>query len=218
MYIQLNSQIICYEKTGEGSPVILIHGNREDHHIFDKLVETMEKEHTVYAVDLRGHGESATPKNYHYKDMAQDIINLIGALEIPKPYLLGFSDGAIVSLIVAMGRSDLISGVISCGANLTPDGIKHRDMRAIKKEFKETGDPRVALMMNEPDIKELDLKKISVPVLVVAGENDMIKEKETEKIVRGIRMSTKLILSDENHGSYIYGTDKLYQYIRTFFK
>ena len=39
MYIQLNSQVICYEKTGEGTPVILIHGNKEDHHIFDELVE-----------------------------------------------------------------------------------------------------------------------------------------------------------------------------------
>ena len=62
MYIQLNSQVICYEKTGQGKPVILIHGNNEDHHIFDTLVETMSKYHTVYAMDSRGHGESATPK------------------------------------------------------------------------------------------------------------------------------------------------------------
>ena len=40
MYIQLNSQVICYEKTGEGTPVILIHGNKGDHHTFDELAET----------------------------------------------------------------------------------------------------------------------------------------------------------------------------------
>ena len=79
MYIQLNSQVICYEKTGEGAPVILIHGNTEDHHIFDRLIEDMEKDHTVYAMDSRGHGESATPKEFHYADMAEDVINLIKA-------------------------------------------------------------------------------------------------------------------------------------------
>ena len=80
MYIQLNSQVICYEKTGEGSPVILIHGNKGDHHTFDALAETMSNYHTVYAMDSRGYGESATPKEYHYKDMAEDVINLINAL------------------------------------------------------------------------------------------------------------------------------------------
>ena len=87
MYIQLNSQVICYEKTGEGSPVILIHGNKGDHHTFDALAETMSQRHTVYAMDTRGHGESATPKEYHYRDMAEDVINLINALDIENPYV-----------------------------------------------------------------------------------------------------------------------------------
>ena len=49
MYIQLNGQIIYYEKTGEGSPVILAHGNNETHKIFDALIPQLSKKHTVYA-------------------------------------------------------------------------------------------------------------------------------------------------------------------------
>ena len=216
MYIQLNSQIICYEKTGEGSPVILIHGNKGDHHTFDALAETMSKDHTVYAMDSRGYGESATPKEYHYADMAADVVNLIKALDIEEPYLLGFSDGAIISLLVAIDHSDLIAGVISCGANLTPDGLKHRDMHDIKKEYKKTQDPKTLMMIQEPNITASQLGKITVPVMVIAGEKDCIKEKETIKISQSIKESSLQILPGEDHASYIVKTDRLYRYIRNF--
>ena len=136
MYIQLNSQVICYEKTGEGTPVILIHGNNGDHHTFDELVCTMCRDHTVYAMDSRGHGESATPKEYHYADMADDVINLIDALDIKSPALVGYSDGGIVALLVAIKASNKISRIVCCGANLSPAGIHHKDLREIKKEYK----------------------------------------------------------------------------------
>lgn len=218
MYIQLNSQVICYEKTGEGTPVILIHGNKGDHHTFDELIETMSMDHTVYGMDTRGHGESATPKAYHYSDMADDVINLIKALDIEMPYLLGFSDGGIIALLVAMKAGNMISGIICCGANLNPSGIHHRDLREIKKEYKRDKDPRTLLMLVEPDISPKELSTISVPAFIIAGEKDCIKEKETKKIAENIKNSRMLILSGEDHGSYIVNTDKLYPYIRDFLK
>ena len=162
MYIQLNSQIICYEKTGEGAPVILIHGNKGDHHTFDELAETMSREHTVYAMDSRGYGESATPKEYHYADMANDVINLINALDIEKPYLVGFSDGGIIALLVAIRASNLLSGIVCCGANLNPAGIHHRDLREMKKEYKKTNDPKTLMMLVEPDISPSELQNICI--------------------------------------------------------
>ncbi len=216
MYIQLNSQVLCYEKTGEGSPVILIHGNREDHHIFDALVETMSRDHTVYAMDSRGHGESATPKEYHYSDMANDVINLMQGLDIQQPYLLGFSDGAIVALLVAIKASSKISGIICCGANLTPAGINHRDFREMKKDYKRTNDPRILMMLTEPDITTNQLRQISVPAMIFAGERDCIKEKETIKIAENLLEATLNILPGEDHLSYVVGTDKLYPYIKDF--
>ena len=216
MYIQLNSQVICYEKTGEGSPVILIHGNKGDHHTFDALAETMSNYHTVYAMDSRGYGESAPPKEYHYKDMAEDVINLINALDIEKPYLIGFSDGGIIALLVAIKASSLLSGIVCCGANLTPDGIHHRDFKEMKKEYKKTGDLKTLMMITEPDISTSELGCISVPAMIFAGEKDCIKEKETVKIAKSIPDAQLQILPDENHFSYIVGTDKLYSYIKAF--
>ncbi len=216
MYIQLNSQVICYEKTGEGTPVILIHGNNGNLHDFDELAETMSRDHLVYAMDSRGHGESATPKEYHYWDMAEDVINLINALDIDKPYLVGYSDGGIVSLLVAIKASKLISGIVCCGANLSPAGIHHKDLREMKKEFKRTNDPKIQMMLLEPDISTSDLKRISVPAMIFAGEKDCIKEKESKKIADSIPEAELHILPDENHSSYIVGTDRIYRYIKGF--
>lgn len=216
MYIQLNSQVICYEKTGEGTPVILIHGNKEDHHIFDELVEIMSREHTVYAMDSRGHGESATPKEYHYSDMADDVINLIDALDIISPALVGYSDGGIVALLVAIRASNKISRIVCCGANLSPAGIHHKDLREIKKDYKRDNDPRTLMMLVEPDIDTSELQRISVPALVIAGEKDCIKERETNRIASNIKNSQLLILPGEDHSSYIEHTDKIYNYIYRF--
>ena len=216
MYIQLNSQVICYEKTGEGTPVILIHGNKEDHHIFDELVEIMSREHTVYAMDSRGHGESATPKEYHYSDMADDVINLIDALDIISPALVGYSDGGIVALLVAIRASNKISRIVCCGANLSPAGIHHKDLREIKKDYKRDNDPRTLMMLVEPDIDTSELQRISVPALIIAGEKDCIKERETNRIASNIKNSQLLILPGEDHSSYIEHTDKIYNYIYRF--
>lgn len=94
MYIQLNGQVIYYEKTGEGSPIILAHGNGETHKIFDILIPELSRKHTVYALDTRGHGESASPEQYHYSDMAEDIAAFVHALDLTKPAFTALATAA----------------------------------------------------------------------------------------------------------------------------
>jgi pimeloyl-ACP methyl ester carboxylesterase len=169
-------------------------------------------------MDTRGHGESATPKEYHYNDMAKDVINLINALDIEKPYLIGYSDGGIIALLVAIEASHLLSGIVCCGANLTPAGLHHRDIREMKKDYKKYNDPRTLLMLQEPDINPADLKNISVPAMIFAGEDDCVKQKETEKIATSIPNAELKILSGETHGSYVVQKDTLYPYIQNFIR
>ena len=59
MFIHVNGVHLFYEKQGTGKPLILLHGNEEDHRIFDEAIELLKKHYTVYAVDSRGHGQSA---------------------------------------------------------------------------------------------------------------------------------------------------------------
>lgn len=89
MYIQLNGQILYYEKYGEGQPFLLVHGNGETHEIFDVLIPELAEHYTVYAIDSRGHGLSASPKELHYMDMADDMAAFIDALELKAPLFYG---------------------------------------------------------------------------------------------------------------------------------
>ncbi len=203
MYIQLDGQIISYEKSGEGRPIILLHGNGEDHHIFDPLLPQLSASNTVYAMDTRGHGESATPKEYHYADMAKDVINFINALEIEKPVLIGFSDGAIIATLVAISQSSLLEGIILCGGNLSPKGVTGKCMRQIKKDYKKTKNPLAKLMMDEPNISVKDLARINIPTLVCVGSKDIIKFKETKSIAYGITQAKLHVFRGEDHGSYL---------------
>lgn len=203
MFIQLNGQVLSYEKSGCGRPLILLHGNGEDCHIFDELTENINNNFEVYAIDSRGHGGSSTSSEYHYADMASDVINFIQALELSKPIILGFSDGAIIALMVAMKCSDMLGGIICCGANLSPKGLSFSARSEIKKMYKESGSPLVKMMMDEPNISPEDLHSINVKAIIIAGDKDMVKEKETRLIASNISDSELIILGGQDHSSYV---------------
>ena len=133
MYIQVDGQVLYYEKTGEGKPLIMLHGNNESHEIFNEAVEILSESYTVYAIDSRGQGLSAVCDEYHYLDMAYDVIKFIEAENINRPILYGFSDGGIIGLMVARMISDKLDKLIVSGVNLTPNGLKGSALSAIKK-------------------------------------------------------------------------------------
>ncbi len=212
MYIQLNGQIICYEKSGEGIPVILLHGNQEDHTIYNELIPELSPQYTVYAIDTRGHGESATPKEYHYKDMAQDLLCFVKALDLDHPIVCGFSDGGIVALLAAISEPDVFRRLIVCGANLSPKGLRGSVLRSIRRHYKKSENPLEALMLTEPDICESDLARIRIPVTVLAGKHDIVRSRETKRIAAALPDATLEILKGEDHGSYVIHSDKLLKY------
>jgi pimeloyl-ACP methyl ester carboxylesterase len=216
MYIQLDGQVLQYEKEGDGSPLLLLHGNGESHEIFDGLIPELTGEHTVYAIDSRGQGGSATPKDYHYADMAADVVNFIQALHLEQPILCGFSDGAIIALLVAMSHSDLLSAIVVCGANLSPKGLTGTARREIKSLYKKTSSPLVKMMLEEPQIHPSTLGQITVPTLVCAGSKDMVKPKETQLIAEHIPGATLHIFEGETHGSYVEHSNKLAPVLKDF--
>lgn len=203
MYIQLNGQILFYEKYGEGSPVILVHGNGETHSIFDVLIRQLSKHHTVYAPDTRGHGLSATPKELHYSDMAEDMANFINVLDIERPAFFGFSDGGIVGLLLASKYPDIISSLVVAGANLKPADLNWHMLHRIKRSYRKNKDPLTKLMLTEPDIEPERLAFISVPTLVLAGQKDIVKPAATKLIADSIADSRLEILPKETHTSYV---------------
>ena len=134
MYIGVNGIQLYYEKTGHGRPLIMVHGNSEDHTIFKEAVEVLKEHFTCYTPDSRGHGQSSPCRELHYKDMAQDMIAFMTELDLQDVAFYGFSDGGIIGLLAAMECKRITNLVVS-GANITTkEGVYLRMCRSIQVE------------------------------------------------------------------------------------
>lgn len=208
MLIGINGINLYYEKTGEGRPLIMVHGNGEDHTIFNEAVDVLKHHFTCYTIDSRGHGQSSHCSELHYKDMASDMIAFMTELDLNDVAFYGFSDGGIVALLAAMDCSRITNLIVS-GANISSKGTKLWFQFYLKGMSLRKSDPLIELMKNEPDIKPSELGKIKVKTLVTAGSNDIIRVKETKIIAKSIPNARLMILRGETHGSYIVHSTKI---------
>ena len=213
MEILVNNVNLYYEECGKGKPIILLHGNQETHDIFDKLIEKLKKNYKVYAIDSRCHGKSENTVDISYSLMCDDIIEFIKKLNIDKPILYGFSDGGIVGLLVAIKEPDLLSNLIISGANTTPDILSRSFKILTKIMYFFTRSKYIKMMLKEPNIKTDELNSITIPVHVLAGEKDIVKYEHSKYIADNIKNSTLEIIKNENHGSYIVHSEKIYDII-----
>lgn len=218
MFITVNGIRLYYEVSGRGPAVILVHGNGEDHQIFKETADLLKKDYTVYAMDSRGHGKSTKKENINYEQMAEDVAEFIRILKLNRPIYCGFSDGAIIGILVAVKHPELFSKMVICGANAYPEGLKRRWLILYGFLALLFHDPRVRMMLKEPNISGKELEKISVPTLILAGEKDMVHHSHTVYLASKIKNSCLRILAGETHGSYVIHSKKLYCYMKKFLK
>lgn len=208
MTIKVNGVELYYEVIGSGDPLIMVHGNSENHTIFKEAAEVLKNHYTCYLVDTRSHGKSTKVKPLHYRDMAQDYIDFIKALNLKKVTFFGFSDGGILGLLIAM-QTDLIETLIISGANTYPGAVTGRTAKIMKLIYNVTRSDKFRLMLTEPDISAEDLQKIQCKTFVLAGSNDAISQDNTDFIAANIPNSVEMILDGESHTSHIVHNTKI---------
>lgn len=216
MKINVNNVNLNYEEYGTGKPIILLHGNSEDSTIFRKLIDKLKPDYKVYAIDSRCHGKSEKTEKISYDLMAKDVIEFIKQKEIESPILYGFSDGGIIGLKIAIEEPNLLSKLIVSGANINPKGMKNMTLFWCKFAYWISKDKLIKMMIDEPNILPSELTKIKIPVHVIAGQKDVIKQKHTMLIANSIKNSTLDIIPNENHGSYIVDSEKIYYIIKKY--
>ena len=140
-------------------------------------------------------------------DESFDMYQFIRAMNLVRPAFYGFSDGGIIGLLLIASHPDSIGALAISGTNLSPEGLTSSFIEEYTAINEANPDPLLTLMLTEPHIDPEGLKKITVPVLVTAGENDLILQAETEKIADLIPDSTLVILEGEDHGSYIVNSE-----------
>lgn len=211
MQVKITEKItLNVEVSGQGPSMVLLHGNGEDHHIFDTLAKKLRQHFTLYAVDSRDHGESTkTGTIFNYDDMAEDIHLLIQQLKLEKVNIIGFSDGGIIALLLGIRQETYLNKIASLSPNLSPKDWKKEPLRYLEQKYKETRDPAFYLMLNEPNIDPEALKNIQIPSLITAGEKDLFYRSMYKTIEKKIPDATLKIIEGHDHSSYIIDSDLL---------
>ncbi len=200
-----------YKESGEGFPLILLHGNGENHEYFIHQIAEFSKTHRVLALDTRGHGK--TPRGdapFTIAQFAEDLKVFMEKREIKKADILGFSDGGNIAMVFAMKYPDCVRNLILNGANLDGKGVKASVQIPIILGYRLAGlfaskSPRachnaelLGLMVHDPNVKPKDLRKIRARTLVIAGTKDMIKRSHTELIAHNIT-GAELVFLEGDH-------------------
>ena len=188
---------LFYTKQGSGPPLLLLHGNGEDGTYFIHQMAEFSRDFTVYAIDTRGHGQSPRGRApFTISQFAEDLLAFMDQQGLTKADILGFSDGGNIALTFALRHPDRVRRLILNGANLDPKGVKPLvqlpivagyHLAALSKSPKaKVHRELLGLMVNEPHIAPAELKKLSMSVLVMAGTQDMIRERHTRLIAASI--------------------------------
>lgn len=217
MEIKVNNITLNYIKEGNGNPLILLHGNGEDSQIFDKLIDKLKQQFTVYAIDSRNHGGSTKTEDYTYEIMAEDIRQFIYQLDLKQVSIVGFSDGAIIGLLLALKYHQIFEKMVLLGVNLKPTDFKSYIYDSIVEEYEKTKDPLFKMMLEQPNIELEELRNVTIPTLVIAAEDDLYHEDSFQNIVDTMPNAELKIIKGHDHGSYVINSDVLYPYLEEFF-
>jgi pimeloyl-ACP methyl ester carboxylesterase len=205
---------------GEGAPVILLHGGLGNSDYWGHQVPALAERYQVITVDSRGHGRSTRDaKAYGYDLMASDVLALMDHLGIAKASIVGWSDGGIIGLDIAMSHPDRIDRLFAFGANSTVAGLKENIEknptfasyieRAGEEYAKLSPTPGEydafltqigAMWASQPNWTPEQLGKIKAPTVIAAGEHDeAIRREHTEELARQVPGAKLLILPGVSH-------------------
>ena len=121
----VNDIEMYYAIYGEGEPLLLLHGGLGNADYFANQISAFAEQYKVIAVDSRGHGRSTvTDAPISYDLMASDVLALMDFLEIEKASIVGWSDGGIIGLEIAIENPERLNKVVAYGANYVPSGVK----------------------------------------------------------------------------------------------
>ncbi|MES1215462.1 MAG: alpha/beta hydrolase [Bacteroidota bacterium] len=221
------------EVYGQGQPLLFIHGNGGSSQNFFKQVPYFSKKYKVIIADSRAQGKSVDPgDSLTYEMMADDYAALLDAMKIDSAYVVGWSDGGINGLLLAIHHPEKVKKLAITGANLRPDtsAVAHEILDMVspmynelkgktdKNEMEKGGFKLLKLLVENPHIPLADLQKISCPALVIGGDHDVIRAEHTMEIYKNIPKAYLWILPNSGHSTPIVYMNEFNSKVDAFFK
>ena len=219
-YADVNGIKMYYATYGAGEPILFIHGGLGHGDVWGYQVAEFMKTNLVIVADSRGHGRSTrNEQSFGYDLMASDYLALLDKLKIDKVDIVGWSDGGIIGIAIAMSHPERLRYVFAHAANVTVDGVNpkvlenptfknyiersgedYRKMSKTPKEYEAFVAQIGKMWDTQPNWSAEMLGKINVPIAIVYGEYDeAVLRDHTEKMVQLIPGSKLVILKDVSH-------------------
>src|SRR5208337_2206153 len=226
---EANGIKIHYAIYGQGTPVVFLHGGLANTDYWGNQVPAVAAHHTVILMDSRGHGSSTRDaRPYGYDLMADDVVALMDALKISKADIVGWSDGGIIGIDLALRHRVRIGKVFAFAANTRTSGVvedveknptfaafiaragkEYAALSATPNEYPAFVDQISKMWFGEPNWTDAELEAIETPVLVVDGDHDeAIKRAHTEYIAATIPHAGLLILPNVSHFAFLQDPDQ----------
>jgi pimeloyl-ACP methyl ester carboxylesterase len=222
-YAPLNGIKIWYAVFGHGQPVILLHGGLANSNYWGNQVPALAKHYQVIVMDSRGHGRSTrNDRPYGYDLMASDVVALMDYLKIQKAAIVGWSDGAILGLDIAIHHPERLTKLFAFAANSDPSGVadisksdvfnayiaraekEYEHLSATPTQYKAFLDQIGKMWATQPNFTEAQLRGITTPTWIVDADHDeAIKRENTEYMAKMILNSGLLLQPEVSHFSFL---------------
>lgn len=217
---------------GSGKPLLMIHGNGGSISSFENNIPYFSKRYKVIIADSRAQGKSIDAgDSLSFEMMADDEAALLNALHVNSADVLGWSDGGIIALLLAMRHPAKVKKLASTGANLWPDSSAivssvWEDDKAIFDSFGNTQpesyegrNSRKLFLLDwlQPNISLAELHEIKCPSLIIGGDHDIIKTEHTTVIYQNIPNAELWIVPNSGHGTLIEHKDEFNKKVAEFF-
>lgn len=216
-YIIINDAKIYYEEYGKGEPLLLIHGNNGSIKSMENQIEYFRNKYRVIVADNRGHGKSELKTDsLTYVQITKDWDAIVNYLKLDSINIVGWSDGGIIGLKMGISGKSKIKKIVAMGANLRPDStavhswaIKNdiKSLKMIKSKIQEEDTTQnwdlqkqlLEILLAQPNIPIKDLSKIKAKVLIMAGDEDITKNKHSLEMYENIPKAQLCIMPGETH-------------------
>ena len=222
-FAPVNGIRLWYAEFGHGAPVIMLHGGLANSDYWGLQVPALAAHYHVIVMDSRGHGRSSrTDAPIGYDLMSSDVLALMDYLHIRRAALIGWSDGAIVGLDIAIHHPDRLTRLFAFAANSDPSGVRDVSKSPVFNSFEERAAKEYArlsptptqfkafvaniehMWASEPHFSDDQLSHITVPTWIVDGDHDeAIKRENIDHMAAMIPGSGELILPAVSHFAFI---------------
>ncbi len=232
-YYKIRGINMYCEIYGKGKPLLMIHGNSGSIAAFSKTIPYFSKYYKVIAVDSRAQGKTIDNKDsLSFEMMADDFAALLDALKVDSAHVLGWSDGGINAIEMAMRHKEKVIKFAATGANVTADSSAlipslwkemneqyERDKNKTLVTAKEKNDWKLFMLdYKQPNISWQQLRSVQCPALIISGDKDLIPLQHTISIFQNIPNAQLWILPNSSHGTLQEYPDEFNKKVHEFFK